>query len=177
MVILGVQADAVHAAVELEPDGERLVHLGLFDGFQLPQRVHHAPQVVLGDQCQFAGFEKTFQQQYRGFDTGGAQFQCLLDAGHRKAVGLGLQGQGAAHGAVAVGVGLDHGEGFGTRQFTGQTVVVAQGLEVDQGAGGTHGGCLMVVRVEIGVGFFAAEAAPTGDHKMSGNIRSLWERL
>jgi hypothetical protein len=56
---------------------------------------------------------------------------------------------------MAVGVGLDHGEGFGTGQFTGQTVVVAQGLEVDQGAGGTHGGCLMVVHGLKTVLFFA----------------------
>ena len=140
VIILGVQADTVHAAVELQPDGQRLVHLGLFDCFELPQRMHHAPQVVLGDQGEFAGLEEAFEQQHWGLDASCAQLQRFFDAGHGKAIGFGLQCQGATHRAVAVGIGLDHGKGFGAGQFTGKAVVVAQGLEVDQGAGGTHGG-------------------------------------
>ncbi|MNE46559.1 hypothetical protein D3C80_1409020 [compost metagenome] len=128
MVVLGVQADAVHAAVQLQPNGERLVQLGFLDGFQLPQRVHHAPQVVLGDQRQLAGFEEAFQQQHRGLDTGGAQLQRLFDASHGKTIGLLLKRQGATHGAMTVGIGLDHGQGFGTGQFAGKLIVVTQGL-------------------------------------------------
>ncbi|BCJ04526.1 hypothetical protein PRtIB026_A04420 [Pseudomonas sp. RtIB026] len=48
---------------------------------------------------------------------------------------------------MAIGVGLDHGQGLGAGQLTGQTVVVTEGLEVDQGTGGTHGGSLLAVLV------------------------------
>lgn len=88
VVVLGVDADAVHAGVHLQPQGQRLAHWGLFDRLELPRRVHHAPQVVLGDQRQLAGLEKAFEQQHRGLDAGCAQFQRFLDAGHGKAVGF-----------------------------------------------------------------------------------------
>ncbi|MCY1459433.1 hypothetical protein D9M71_769070 [compost metagenome] len=100
----------------------------LLDGFELPQRVHHAPQVMLDDQLQFAGFEETFEQQHRSLDSGRAQLQCLFDASHGKTIGLLLKRQGATHGAMTVGIGLDHGQGFGTGQFAGKLIVVAQGL-------------------------------------------------
>jgi hypothetical protein len=45
---------------------------------------------------------------------------------------------------MAIGIGLDHREGFSPRDFTGDPVVVAQGLKVDQGTGWTHGGRLLV---------------------------------
>ena len=41
---------------------------------------------------------------------------------------------------MPVGVGLDHRERPGTADLAGEAVVVAQGFEVDQGTGGTHGG-------------------------------------
>ncbi|MNC78145.1 hypothetical protein D3C75_1302910 [compost metagenome] len=51
---------------------------------------------------------------------------------------------------MAIGIGLDHGQGFGTRQFAGQLVVVTQCLEVDQGTSRTHDGSLLgsLVRVK-----------------------------
>jgi hypothetical protein len=48
---------------------------------------------------------------------------------------------------MAVGIGLDHRKSTGTRDFTGDLVIVTQGLEVDQGTGRTHGGRLLVGRL------------------------------
>ncbi|MNT43972.1 hypothetical protein D3C72_1804710 [compost metagenome] len=123
-VVGRVEADPVHAGVELEPHLQRSGQARVLDGLQLPGRVHHAPQLVLGDQRQLVGFEKAFEQQDRRTDARGAQLQRLLDAGHREAVGLVDQRLGAAHRTVTVGVGLDHGEGTGAADFAGQPVVV-----------------------------------------------------
>lgn len=91
--------------------------------------------------------KKTFQQQHRRTNAGGAQFQRFLDARHREPVGLRLQCLGHGHRAMAVGIGLDHGEGLGPGDFSGQLVVMAQGLEIDQGTGWTHVGRLLGSKV------------------------------
>ena len=106
--------------------------------------MHHAPEIMLDDQRQLIGLEKTFQQQHRRTNAGGAQLQSLFDAGHGKPVRLGFQRLGATHRAMAVGIGLDHRESLGAGDFTGDLVVVTQGLKVDQGTGRTHGGRLLV---------------------------------
>ncbi|MOA03688.1 hypothetical protein D3C78_1232080 [compost metagenome] len=142
-VVGRVEADPVHAGVELEPHLQRPRQARALQRFQLPGRVHHAPQILLGDQRQFVGFEEALEQQDRRTDAGRAQLQRLLDAGHREAVGLLRQRLGAAHRAVAVGVGLDHREGAGTAELAGQAVVVTQGVEIDQGTGWTHGGVFL----------------------------------
>ncbi len=102
---------------------------------------------MFGDQRKLAGLEEAFEQQNGCLDACRAQLQGLLDAGHGKTVGLGLERQGAPHRAMTVGVGLDHGQGLGAGQLTGEAVVVSEGLEVDQGTGGTHGGSLLAVLV------------------------------
>jgi len=98
---------------------------------------------MFDDQGQFVGLEKAFQQQYRRANTPGPQREGLLDTGHGKTIGLGFQGLGTEQRTMTVGIGLDHREGSGTRYFTGQLIVVTQGLEVDQGTGRTHGGKLL----------------------------------
>ncbi|MCY1431584.1 hypothetical protein D9M71_475570 [compost metagenome] len=143
LVVLRMQANPVHARIHLEPDCQRLAQPGLFDGFQLPERMHHAPEIMLDDQWQLVSLEKTFQQQYGCLDASGSQFQRLLDAGHRETIGLGLQCLGAAYCPMTIGIGLDHRQGTGTGQFTGELIVVAQRLEVDQGTGRTHDGSLL----------------------------------
>ncbi len=134
-----MQANAVHTAVELEPQGKRLTELSLLDGLDLPLRVNHAPQIMLVDQWQLVGLEKAFEQQDRRLDAGLAQRQRLFDAGNGKAVGLALQRLRATHRAMPVGIGLDHGQGAGAAQLAGQLVVLTQGVEVDKGTGRTHG--------------------------------------
>ncbi|RMR12421.1 hypothetical protein ALP90_200238 [Pseudomonas amygdali pv. ulmi] len=64
-----MQADTVHAGVELEPDGYRLAQARLLDSFQLPGRVYNGPQVMLDNQRQLVGFEKAFEQQDGRTDT------------------------------------------------------------------------------------------------------------
>jgi len=84
------------------------------------------------DQRQFGRVEETFHQQDRAADAGLAQFQCFLDAGHAKAIGLVLQRAGTLHRAMAVGIGLDDRQRLAATELAGQAVVVAQGLQVDQ---------------------------------------------
>jgi len=146
LVIVGVQANAVHATVQFQPHMDGFGESGLLDGIKLPQRMHHTPKVMFDDQWQFIRFKKTFQQQDWRANTGGAQFQCFFNTGHGKTVSLGLKSLGAAHGTVAVGIGLDHSKGLGPRDFTGQLVIVTQGLEVDQGTGWAHGGGLLTAK-------------------------------
>ncbi|MCY1437398.1 hypothetical protein D9M71_535570 [compost metagenome] len=134
-----VQADPVHAGVELEPDGQRLAQAAALDGFELPVGMHHGPEVVLLDQCQLVGLEESLQQQDRLANPRRAQFERFLDAGHGKTVGLILQRFGTPHRTMAICIGLDHGQSLGAADFAGEAVVVAQGLEIDQGTGGTHG--------------------------------------
>ena len=70
-LVLGrMQADATHAAVQLEPDGQRLAQLGLLDSLDLPLRMGDTPQVMLVDQRQFVGLEEAFEQQDRRPDAG-----------------------------------------------------------------------------------------------------------
>ena len=138
-----MQTDAVHAAVQFQPYVDRFGEAGLLDRIELPQRMHHAPEVMFDDQGQFFGFKKTFEQQDGCANTGGTQLQCFFYAGNGKAVGFGFKGLGAANGPVAVGIGLDHSEGFGPRDFTRQLVIVTQGLQVNQGTGWAHGGGLL----------------------------------
>lgn len=139
LVVLREEADPVHARVQLQPYIQRPAQARLFDRLDLPRRMHHAPQLVAVDQFQLAGLEEPLEQQDRPAYAGFAQFQRFLDAGHGKAVGLVGQGLGAPHRAMPVGIRLDHGEGLGSGYFTRQPVVVAQGIEIDQGTSGTHG--------------------------------------
>ena len=93
----------------------------------------------MGDyQRQLIRFEETFQQQDGFADAGGAQFQRLLDAGHAKAICFRLQRAGASNGPMPIGIGFDHRQRLAATQRTRQPVVVAQGLQVDQGTGGTQ---------------------------------------
>ena len=94
---------------------------------------------MLLDQCQLVRLEEAFQQQDRSANAGLAQLQRLFDTGHGKAIGLFLQSLRATHGAMPVGIGLDHRERLGARYLTGQLIVVTQGLQIDQGTGWTHG--------------------------------------
>ncbi|MNQ83769.1 hypothetical protein D3C85_988700 [compost metagenome] len=143
LIILRMQADPVHARIQLEPDRDRLAQGGFLDRLELPERMHHAPEIMLDDQRQLIGFEKAFEQQHRRANAGGTQLQGFFDTGNGKTVRLGLQGLGTAHRTMAVGVGLDHREGTSPREFAGQLIVMTQGLKIDQGTGRTHGGRLL----------------------------------
>ncbi|MNO87195.1 hypothetical protein D3C76_786140 [compost metagenome] len=144
-IFLREEADSVHAGVHLQPDSQRIARARTLDGVQLPGGMHDAPEILGIDQLQLALFEEAFQQQDRRTDAGLAQFQRLFDAGNGETVGFRFQSLGATHGAVAVGIRLDHRQGASAADFAGQTVVVAQGIEIDQGTGGTHGEDSLVI--------------------------------
>ena len=93
---------------------------------------------MLSNQRQLISLEKAFQQQNRCGDTGSTQLQRFFDARDCKPVRHRFQRLRDTHGAMAIGIGLDHGERFRTGAFAGQLVVVTQGLKIDKGAGWTH---------------------------------------
>ncbi|EGH45693.1 hypothetical protein PSYPI_26664 [Pseudomonas syringae pv. pisi str. 1704B] len=59
----------MHAGVELEPYRYRLAQARLLDSVQLPGRMYNGPQVMLDNQRQLVGLEKTFEQQDGRTDT------------------------------------------------------------------------------------------------------------
>ena len=73
------------------------------------------------------------EHDHRNADPGAAQFAALLDRGHAERIGAGRgQGPAAGNGAVAVGVGLDHGQkGSPLGLALENTDVMSQGVQVD----------------------------------------------
>ena len=134
------EASAVHAAVDLQPHVDRRRERGALDHLDLRLVVDCSPQAVAGDIRQLLGCEHPFKQQDRLLDAGCAQLERLIEEGHRKPVRLVGQSLRTAHRAVAISIGLDHRQRAPTVKLAGEVVVVAQGGEVDQGAGRTHGG-------------------------------------
>jgi hypothetical protein len=139
VVVAGSETEPVHARIQLQPYLQRLRQRGAGDGVDLPVRRHRGPQMVTADQFKLALLEEAFQQQDRRADAGFAQGDGLFEEGHGKPVRLRQQRLCAACGAVAVGIGLDHRQCALSAQFASDAVVVAQGGQVDQGTGGTHG--------------------------------------
>src|SRR5690606_39229523 len=101
--------------------------------------VNDRPQVMTADQLQLAGLEPALEQHYRLAMAGGAQFQRLLDGGDGKAVHFRVQRCRALQWAMPIGDALDHRQCPAAGQALGQTVVVMQGRQVDQGTCWTHG--------------------------------------
>ena len=62
MYPLGLEAQAVHAAVHLEINVERSMQSGVLQGFNLPVAVNAGGQPVLIQQRQIVGMEEPFQQ-------------------------------------------------------------------------------------------------------------------
>jgi len=137
---VGQEAGAVHAGVDLQPDVDRRGERRRLQHAQLGLVVHDQPQAVGGGRVQFGSFEHALEQQDRADDAGRAQLQRLFQERDGEAVGFAGERPSAAHGAVAVGVRLDHRERPAAVAPAGEAVVVTEGVEVDQGAGGAHGG-------------------------------------
>ncbi len=131
--LLGPYPEPVHAGVELEPGHHGGWQLGLLQRLELLPGVYRSLQIVGRQHRQVGGAEKALQQ-HDGLDHGaGAQHQGLFNAGHRIGVRI-HQGAGDRQQAVAVGVGLDHGDdlAFGGVAFD-HGEVVAQGRCIDLG--------------------------------------------
>ncbi|MNE42930.1 hypothetical protein D3C80_1370810 [compost metagenome] len=136
--LLGPHPEPVHAGVELEPGHHGGRQLGLLQGLELLPGVYRGLQVVGRQHRQIGAREEALQQHY-GFDHGaGAQHQRLLDAGHR--IGIRIhQGAGHRQQAMAIGVGLDHGDDLaGRRVALDHGEVVAQGRGIDLGNSRFH---------------------------------------
>jgi len=73
---------------------------------------------------------------------GCAQLQRLFNTGYRECIGIRRQRLGTLHGAMPIGVGLEHGKGAAGSQAFSQLVVVAQGVKVDEGVGWAQAGFL-----------------------------------
>ncbi len=131
--LVHAEAEAVHAAVDLEVDVELRRQVHVLDQLDLVGVVDHRRELVLEQQVHVERLEETLQHQDRLRHPGQAQAHRLLEIQHRAAVGI-RQGARRALQAVAVGVGLQHrpdlrlAGGF-ARQFQ----VVAQGGRLDDG--------------------------------------------
>jgi hypothetical protein len=135
---LGPKAEPAHAAVDLEPGGERPLEPGEFEHPQLARLVHDDLEAEARARRQLVGLERALEQEDRPGGPGLPQRQGLLDAGHAQHVGRREGGQDA-RGAVAVGVRLDHrhdpaAAGAPTRHGE----VVAQRRKVDHRRGRPH---------------------------------------
>ncbi|OBX34322.1 hypothetical protein A8U91_03375 [Halomonas elongata] len=134
----GSKSQAMHAGIDLDPGGNRLRRSMGEQRLDLPVAVHHRPQLQRFHPRQLIGREDPLQQDDRCRDATFAQGFRLFEAGHGKGRRQPFQRSGAGHQAVAVGIGLkDRQRPAGRRQVPGETVVVAQGIEVDVGTQGS----------------------------------------
>jgi hypothetical protein len=131
--LLRRETQAVHAAVDLEPDIQRtLAGTGIQQG-KLPRAVDHAGQVVLRDEGHILGVENPLQQQDHLIEARLAQMHRILNVQQRKTVRrrqcFGHPGQ-----AVPVAVRLDHRhDARGRRGTARHPEVVLQRAQVDMG--------------------------------------------
>lgn len=135
-----IEAQAVHAGVELEPDVEWNIQAGGEERLALFRALDHQVQAQLPGEGVFARLEAAFQQQDARAGVQGADFRGLLQAGHGEAIGIVVQRGNHFARTVAIGVRLDHRERLALRRAAlGQGIVVANGGKVDGGNEGTHG--------------------------------------
>ena len=104
--LLRAEAQPVHAAVHLEPSGERPLEASGLEHPHLARLVNRDLEALPRAERQLVGLEHAFQEQDRLRRPGLAQGQRLLDAGDAQHVGAGQRRQQAS-GTVAVAVGLD----------------------------------------------------------------------
>lgn len=136
----GIEAQAVHAGVKLEPDVERCIQSGGEERFALLEPLDHQVQPQLAGEGVFARLETAFQQQDPRVGVQGADLGSLLQAGHGETVGLVVQRRHHFTRTVAIGVRLDHRERLALRRAAlGQDVVVADRGKIDGGNEWTHG--------------------------------------
>jgi hypothetical protein len=107
-VLVGLEAEPVHAGVHFEVDVDRAVELGVFQHLDLLDRVDRAVDIVLGQQRDVAGVEDAFQQQDRFHPPQFAQAQGVLGLDQGQAVGA-HEAFHAALQAMAIGIRLDDG--------------------------------------------------------------------
>src|SRR5437899_7240829 len=127
------ESDPMHAAIELEPDGERSSKPGRDERFDLPAMMHGCPQPLAHDLPQLRSIEKALEQQYRRADSGSAQGERFLDRRDGEPVGFRRERSRARYRTVAVGVSLHHGKRFAAVSALGELVVVAQRGELNAG--------------------------------------------
>ena len=140
----GCEAQAVHAAVELEEDPLRQLGLVRGEPVDLFGAVHCVPQMQARAELEVARLEHAFKQQDRAAPVQRAQALRLGQVQQREAVGTAQRVEHALD-AVAVGVGLDHRPDARVgRPHTGLVQVVLERCGMDGGVDGAgHGGSAM----------------------------------
>ncbi|MCY1241562.1 hypothetical protein D9M72_544700 [compost metagenome] len=139
--VLGrMEAEPVHAGVQLELDRQRTPGTRAFQHAQLFVAVDRGGQPVLLDQGDVLRLEKAFQQQDGALPAQVAQQHGFVQVQQAEAVGAAQRGKDAAD-AVAVGIGLDHGPDARVRRAAADDVqVIGQRGLVDDGVDGSwHG--------------------------------------
>ena len=130
-----VEAAAVHAAVDLEPDVEACVFNGAaLDHLDLLLVVDYEPPSFAHGNAQLGGREHAFQHEQRRAHAGGAQRSSLVAERHCKTVDTRGERACAGDRAMPVGVGFQHRERSTTMDRANRPVVVAQRIEVDPNA-------------------------------------------
>ena len=136
--VVGVGADAMHAGVELQVDGDlRSAGFGRRRrGVDAVRGVEHRPQPVR-DHLGHRGRRWLRQHQDRRVDAGVAELDPLPDQRHAQPCRAGVErGAGHGHRAVAVAVGLDHRPHVGRGHDGAEPAdVVADGGQVHLGPG------------------------------------------
>ena len=134
------ETQPMHAAVELQPDPQRLLQIGRQQGVGLLGSVHRHIQPQLRRLGIFSRLETAFQQQNARAGMQLTHHDRLLDTGHGKAVSQLQQGADHLTHTMAVGIRLDHGKGLATRRAAlSQGVVMLNGGKIDGGKQRTHG--------------------------------------
>ena len=130
----GTEAEAAHAAVDLEPGAEPVRAAPGFQHQHLFRLVHEGFERVLGGQRQFGRRLHALEQHDARADAGLAQRHGLFQPRDREGVGARERAR-RGHDAVAVGVRLDDGEHPAVRRETAHPrKIVGQGPGVDDRA-------------------------------------------
>ncbi len=93
---------------------------------------------MLQREAEIVATEYALENQNGGTNAGLPELYRLLDDGNRETVGKVFQCLRTPHGAMAIGIGLDHRERAASMALSGQEVVVTERIEIDTGAGGSH---------------------------------------
>ncbi len=144
------EAQPVHARIQLEPDVQWPPQFGGQQPVGLARVLNGDVQPQLGRAQILGWLEAAFQQQDARLGCAPANHLRLFQAGHGETIGNLAQCHYRLWRTMAIGVGLDHGEGLalGCALFGEQVVVTKRG-QVDRGNQRTHGTVPVQRRVRL----------------------------
>jgi hypothetical protein len=129
--LIALEAEPIHAAIELEPHPEGLARSGFAQQFDLFPRVHHELEARFRGRIELCSVEDALEQHGALLDPGAAQREPFIDPRHRERI-RGLERARDRHQPVAVGVRLDHRHDLGARRPIAYALqVVSEGADID----------------------------------------------